>query len=386
MNALEPMNSATDDLLNLPPYGLEPTAKSIALLDAVREQLAHHFQHCPPYARWLAKQGFDPNGPIQSLAEVPFLPVNIFKRLFLSSVPESEVVRVLASSATSSQVPSRVPLDQTTRNRQMKALAAILSHRIGGQRRPFAVLDAPPNSSSADDLELSARVAGMRGYLMAATEREYVLCRDGDRLRFDRDKFAEIVTRWSSQSKSFCILSYTHLLYERLVRPLHAEGVCLNLPASTFVLHFGGWKKLQQQAVGKETLKAQSAAVFGLAKSSIVDVYGFTEQLGVVYPDDPHGLKRAPTYSEVLVRDPRTLEIVPDGTTGLLEFICPLPHSYPGVAILLDDIGRIVTREPSSDGMHGTGFEIIERAARAEIRGCGDTLPRQLDESTGTDR
>ena len=301
--------------------------------------------------------GLRSSNPIHSLADVPWLPVGIFKRLYLSSVPESQVVRVLASSGTSSQVPSRIPLDQTTRNRQMKALGAILSHRLGGQRRPFLILDAPPEKiASQADRQLSARVAGMRGYLMAATEQEYALRRDGDRLLLDRDKVLAAVRRWAAEGKPFCLLGYTYVLYEYVVRPLREQGIRIELPPSTFVVHFGGWKNLQQQAVTKPVLTDHTAEVFGLATGSIVDIYGFTEQLGVIYPDDSQGVKRTPTYAEVLVRDPRTLEIVPDGAVGLLEFVCPLPHSYPGVAVLLDDMGRIVARDPGGDGWQGTGF------------------------------
>src|SRR5271157_6377299 len=191
------MTSATDELLSLPPYGSAPGAKIAALLAAVREQIAYHAEHCALYARWLRHQGFDPRGPIHSLADVPFLPVGIFKRLYLSSVSESHVVRVLASSGTSSQVPSRIPLDPMTRNRQMKALGAILSDRLGGQRRPYLILDAQGEKSLDADRELSARVAGMRGYLMAATEQEYVLRRDGDRLRLDLDKVLAAIRRWT---------------------------------------------------------------------------------------------------------------------------------------------------------------------------------------------
>ncbi|MGO9114292.1 MAG: hypothetical protein ACLP9L_34180 [Thermoguttaceae bacterium] len=371
------MTSATDQLLNLPPYGLTAEVKTAALLAAVREQIAHHAEHCPPYARWLRRRGFDPRDPIHRLADVPFLPVGIFKRLFLSSVAESQVVRVLTSSGTSSQVPSRIPLDQTTRNRQMKALGAILAHRLGGQRRPYLILDAQNESSLVADRELSARVAGMRGYLMAATEQEYVLLRDGDHLLFDRDKLLAAVRRWTAEGKPFCLLGYTYMLYEYVVRPLREQGVRIELPPSTFVIHFGGWKKLKQQAVTKPELTRHTSEVFGLPAGSIVDIYGFTEQLGVVYPDDRDGVKRSPTYAEVLVRDPRTLELVPDGTVGLLEFICPLPHSYPGIAVLLDDMGRIVTRDLGSDDRQGTGFEVVGRAEQAEVRGCGDTLPNQ---------
>ena len=101
---------------------------------------------------------------------------------------------------------------------------------------------------------------------------------------------------------------------------MREQGIRIELPPSTFVIHFGGWKKLQQQAVTKPVLTEHAAEVFGLPADhgyvvpAIVDIYGFTEQLGVIYPDDSQGVKRTPTYAEVLVRDPRTLEVVPDGS------------------------------------------------------------------------
>jgi hypothetical protein len=377
------MPSATDELLDLPPYGLPPAVKSSALLAAVHEQLVHHADNCPPYARWLSHLSINPHDSIKDISSVPFLPVNIFKRLFLSSVADSQVVRVLKSSGTSSQVPSQIPLDQTTRNRQMKALGTILSHRLGGQRRPFLILDVPPEQSSHTDRELSARVAGMRGYLLAATEQQYALRRDGDQLTLDQDKVVEIVRRWTDEGKHFCLLGYTYVLYEYVVRPMREQGLNIELPPSTFVVHFGGWKKLRQQAVTKPVFTNQTAEVFGLSAAAIVDIYGFTEQLGVVYPDDSQGVKWTPTYSEVLVRDPRTMEVVPDGAVGLLEFVCPLPHSYPGIAVLLDDMGRIVSRDPGNGEPPGTAFEVVGRAEQAEARGCGDTLPRQIYKGAG---
>ena len=369
------MSSPIDELLSLPPFGVAPDVKSAALLAAVHEAMAFHCGHCAPFARWCTKQGFDPGIPISDLAAVPFLPVGIFKRLLLSSVPQSEIVRVLTSSATSSQVPSRIPLDQVTRNRQMRTLASILSSLLGVERRAFIVLDAPPDAAANGDQELSARVAGMRGYLMAAAQKEYVLVRDGDHWTLDVDKFRAVVDRWKAEGKRLCLLGYTYVLHQGVVRPLVERGIRIELPESTVVLHFGGWKRLQDQAVDKASLGAGLAQVFGLPPSSVRDVYGFTEQLGVIYPDDADGLKRVPTYAEVLVRNPRTLEIVPDGQTGLLEFICPLAHSYPGIAILLDDLGRVVTRQAGADGMTGAAIEVTGRARRAEPRGCGDTLP-----------
>src|SRR4029079_247294 len=99
------------------------------------------------------------------------------------------------------------------------------------------------------------------------------------------------------------------------------------------------------QKVAKPDFNVTVQRAFGLREGDVTDVYGFTEQMGVIYPDGADGLKRAPAFAEVIVRDPKTLEPVPDGTPGLLQFLTPLPHSYPGISILTDDLGMIVGRD-----------------------------------------
>lgn len=374
------MTSYIDVLLKLPPYSISSVEKERALIPAVQEALLHQYQQCDPFRVWCDKQGFDPNKGITDLASIPFLPANIFKRTTLSSVPDREVVRILNSSATSSQLPSRIVLDKITRDRQIRSLVSILTYVLGNARRPFILLEVPPSSSGVRDLELSARIAGLRGFLVAASKTIYVL-RGGDhRLHLDVDIFVEALNNLRESQWPFCIIGYTYILYQYVVRPLYERGVTFELPDSTWILHFGGWKKLQDQSVTKATLNHMVSQVFGLPAKRICDVYGFTEQLGVIYPDDANGIKRTPTYSEVFIRDPVSLDLVPDGEVGLLEFVTPLPHSYPGIALLLDDMGRIVTREPDRHGKYGTGFEVVGRAKRAEVRGCGDTLPSQVYE------
>ena len=84
-------------------------------------------------------------------------------------------------------------------------------------------------------------------------------------------------------------------------------------------------------------------------------------------------MKHTPTYAEVLVRDPRTLEVVPDGDVGLLEFVCPLPTATPALPCSWTTWAASLPRP--ADGELGTAFEVVGRAERAETRGCGDTLP-----------
>ena len=92
---------AIDELLRQPAYATRPGEHRDLLRAAVREAIAHHYANCPSFARWYRKQGADPDAKIEDLSRVPFLPVSVFKRLPLESVPEQEIVRVLKSSATS---------------------------------------------------------------------------------------------------------------------------------------------------------------------------------------------------------------------------------------------------------------------------------------------
>lgn len=365
-----------DELLRQPPYATQPGEHSDMLRAAMREAIQYHCAHCPPFARWYRKQGMDPDAEINDLLQLPFLPVSIFKRLALESVGEGNVVRVLKSSATSSQVPSRVVLDRVTRDRQMRTLAMQLSALMGPARRPFVVLDAA--STPAADLELSARVAGLRGYLMMASETHSVLEQSVSGLELNAARLEELLAKFRAQGTPVCLIGYTYVLYQYVVAPLARAGRRMPLPDGSMVLHFGGWKRLERQAVGRAQLNAEVEQVFEMSQPCIRDVYGFTEQLGIIYPDDGQGVRIAPVYSEVVVRDPITLKPLPEGEPGLLQFITPLPQSYPGISLLVDDIGRIVSRDAGQGGRYGTRFEVLGRAQGAEIRGCGDTLPERV--------
>lgn len=365
-----------DELLRQQPCATQPGKHRGLLRAAMREAIQYHCAHCSTFARWYRKQGVDPDAEINDLTKVPFLPVSIFKRLRLESVGESDVVRVLKSSATSSQVPSRIVLDRVTRDRQMRALAMQLSALMGSARRPFVVLDAA--SSPTADVELSARVAGLRGYLMMASETHSVLEQHPGGLELNAEKLEELLSTFRAQRTPICLIGYTYVLYQYVVAPLARAGRRMPLPDGSMVLHFGGWKRLERQAVRRAQLNEEVGQVFAMAQPCIRDVYGFTEQLGIIYPDDGQGVRLAPVYSEVVVRDPVTLKALPEGEPGLLQFITPLPQSYPGISLLVDDIGRIVSRDAGDGGRYGTRFEVLGRAQGAEIRGCGDTLPEQV--------
>src|SRR5262249_44953894 len=127
-------------LLDLPPFGLRQVEKRDRLLPMLQTLTAHHARHCTPYRNVLDRVfgGADHIG-IERPEDVPFLPVTLFKTHTLSSVPESGIVKVLTSSGTTGQQPSRVFLDAETASVQSAVLVKVAQHFLGKDRLPMVI-------------------------------------------------------------------------------------------------------------------------------------------------------------------------------------------------------------------------------------------------------
>ena len=130
-----------ESLLTFEPYSLNHIDKDRLFKKALFDNFSHHYKNCAPYQNLCNKRGWSLSTDENfKLEDFPFLPVEIFRDMHLSSVSSENIVRTLQSSATSGQTPSSVPLDNETRKRQMKTLIWFLSNRLGKKRRPFVVM------------------------------------------------------------------------------------------------------------------------------------------------------------------------------------------------------------------------------------------------------
>lgn len=173
------------------------------------------------------------------------------------------------------------------------------------------------------------------------------------------------------------VFGVTYILYAEVIRPLLEQGVSFKLPRGSKVIHIGGWKKPGSKKISRGEFNDRTAALWGIGSGDIIDIYGFAEQMGLNYLACACGCKHAPIYSEVIVRDITTKEVLLSGQEGLMEFVTPVPHSYPGNIVLTDDIG-IIEKGKCPYGRAGTRFKIIGRLKKAEVRGCGDILSSKL--------
>lgn len=366
----------TDNLINTSPYQLDKGQKNEPFLEALLDEIKFHYNNNEQYKRFCDNKDFNPHNFEGSLDQIPPIAVSVFKDLGkeLKSIPDNEVKLSLQSSATSG-VPSTVVLDKITAKRQGKVMVKVIKDFIGAERKPFIVVDVSPKPENIKFL--GARYAAIGGYLNFASDVNYALDTESDdSVTFNIKKTKAFIASLD-RTTPIVVFGFTYMLYAQVVKPLLDKGITFDLPEGSKIIHIGGWKKLESEKIGKDQFNEAMSQLFSVKKEHVIDIYGFTEQMGLNYPDCECGWKHAPVYSEVIVRNPVTRAVMPDGEEGVLEFLSPIPHSYPGNVVLTDDMG-IINPEPCPNGRNGTRFKILGRLKKAEVRGCGDILGSKL--------
>jgi hypothetical protein len=319
------------------------------------------------------------NFKIESFAkpkDIPPLPVQMFKKFDLRTCEEKDVTRILNSSATTTGIPSKIFVDKTTSFRQTKGLMAITKNFIGKERKPYLVLDEDVNKEKSSIL--SARGAAIRGFANFAKNTTYIMDNVNNRLILNFDRLQEFCK--ANSDKEVLAFGFTYIIWTNLIEEAKKFNTKVKLP-NLKLLHGGGWKKLKDKAISKEKFRNEVAEFFGTHPNNIIDYYGMVEQLGVVFIDCEYGYKHVPDFAEVVIRDFYSMDEVKTGEDGLLECMSLLPTSYPGQALLTEDIGKIVGIDDCRCGRKGKYFVFVSRAEKAEIRGCGDTFAEKLKSS-----
>lgn len=356
MNALVPA-------LQPAPFGQPATDKQPALLAGLNALTHHHRSYCPPYAR-MASAVFGPDRDAATIADVPWLPVQVFKRADLASVPRPAIVKTLLSSGTSGQAASRIYLDAETAASQSRALVHIAGEFLGKGRMPMVIVDDA--SFLKDRARFNARAAGILGFSTLGRDHLYLL--DAD-LKADWGALSAYVER--HRDTPILLFGFTFIVWQSLVEAARAEGVEIPFPQGSVLIHGGGWKRLEDRKVSAEAFKAALADTFGIAR--VHNYYGMVEQVGSIYFECEHGWLHAPAYSDVLVRDTATLEPLPAGKEGLIQVLSLLPRSYPGHSLLTEDLGTVGGEDDCPCGRMGRYFKIHGRLKNVEMRGCSDT-------------
>jgi hypothetical protein len=349
-----------DVLFSRPQFSIPQPEKEALLLAGLSSLVALHRAACEPYRRIVDAVGFHSAG---TLADLPYLPVSLFKTHLLSSIPEHEVFKTMTSSGTTGQAVSRVVLDRRTADLQTRALTSIMTRVLGPARMPMIVIDTP--NVVRDRAMFSARGAGVLGMLPFGRRHFYAL---DDQMRLDVEGLRGFLDRNAGQP--ILLFGFTFMVWKYFLQSIRAAGLDVDLTGGVLI-HSGGWKKLADEAVGNAEFKAALRESTGLGR--VHNFYGMVEQVGSVFLEGEDGFLYPPNFADVIIRDPRTWLPAPHGTAGVVEVLSVLPHSYPGHVLLTEDLGLVHGVGDPATGWSGKQLEILGRVPKSELRGCSDT-------------
>ncbi|MGI6152880.1 MAG: acyl-protein synthetase [Christensenellaceae bacterium] len=352
-----------EEILKIPPYSLASKQKAALYEDAMGDLTAFHRAHCAPYRRMVDALG----ATGKKEADVPFFPVRLFKDYELLSVEKSEVVKTMTSSGTSGQAVSKIFLDRKTSSAQTKALTKITGEFLGKKRLPMLVLDS--KAVLKDRQMFSARGAGILGFSMLGHDVTYAL---NEQMELDfgvLDAFLE-----KHAGEDMMLFGFTYIVWAHFYKALLDADKKYDL-SNGILIHGGGFKKLQEEAVSNEEFKQRLKDACGLAR--VYNYYGMVEQTGSIFMECEHGRLHASVFSDVIIRRADDFSECGVGERGLIQLLSLLPHSYPGHSILTEDEGEITGIDDCPCGRLGKTIKIHGRIQNAEARGCSDTYERK---------
>ncbi|MFW2490737.1 acyl-protein synthetase [Clostridium chromiireducens] len=363
-----------DTIINNEQFKLLQKDKESKLLDILKPQIDENRKNINLNSMY-KKLGVNVN-TINSLEEIPFIPVNMFKYFDLRTCSEENVVRILNSSSTTGNDPSKIYIDKETSIRQSSGLISTLTSFLGSYRRPMLVIDSKDINKKNETL--TARGAAIRGVSSFGKSLTYVMDLVDGNLVLNVERLKEFEEKY--KDADILVYGFTYIIWTRFVKSLKEKGIKLNM-GKIKLLHSGGWKKLNDQKVEKEEFNKSVAEVFGTDPENIIDFYGMVEQLGVVFLDCECGYKHVPDFGEIIIRDFSTLKEVEKGQCGFIEVLSGLTSSYPGQAILTEDIGEFIGIDDCKCGRKGKYFKFKNRVEKSETRGCGDTFAEKRDKT-----
>jgi len=357
-------NDLVSNLMEVPPFGLEDKQKQEFMLSRLCDLTSHHYHRNEAY-RNILNGVFDGEKALtfERVEDAPFVPVSLFKRFDLLSVPQEDVVKVLTSSGTTGQAVSRIFLDRETARFQETVLVKIVQNFLGKERLPMVIIDH--QSVVRNRQSYSARGAGVLGMVQFGRRPIYALRED---MSLDLDAVLSYLK--SANTDRVLFFGFTYMVWQYFVRELERLNVQLDLP-NTILIHSGGWKKLQDLSVDAGEFRGRIKSLTGI--QNVINFYGMVEQVGSIFLENELHFLHASNYSDILIRDPVTLKPLPNGETGIVQLVSMLPTSYPGHSILTEDLGVIRGVDHPGLKMRGKFFEILGRVPKSDLRGCSDT-------------
>lgn len=323
-----------------------------------------HSKRCDVYRNYIDTI-FPREAPIKRLADLPWIPVRAFKEFDLKSISYDDVYKTMQSSGTGG-VQSKIFLDQETSKLQQAKLVEIFAHVFGGSRYPMLVIDSL--ETVKDRYKFSARTAAINGFTLFSRQRAFAL---NDDMSINFNLINEFLEKHSG--KTIFIFGFTFVVWQHFIKQLEDANKKYDM-SNAFVLHGGGWKKLENEKVDNDEFKNRIYRAIGCER--VHNYYGMIEQTGSIYMECSHGNLHAPSGADVIIRNFEDFSENGFEKVGIIQIFSDIQKSYPGHSLLTEDVGYSLPANSCKCGSVGTVLKVLGRLSRAEVRGCSDAVSR----------
>ncbi|KAA2250974.1 acyl-protein synthase [Solihabitans fulvus] len=338
---------------------------------AMNESNSWHAARSPFFASLLTESGAGqrPLASIDELPRQPFVHANFFKMHEVLSVPRDDVRVHVTSSGTTGQK-SQMFFDDWTLGCGQRMVARTFDHYgwiddtepvnyllYSYQPRPGLNL----GTSFTD--EYLCDFAPVRSV-------EYALANTGaGSHEFDVFGCVRALLRFAEEGSPVRILGFPAFLSFTLDRMRELGLPPVTLSPRSLIVFGGGWKGNADRQIGKAELYRRINDQLGIPDDRIRDGYGSVEHSVLYLECERHNL-HVPTWARVLIRSVRTLEPLPLGERGYLQFLSPYITSVPAQSVLMGDLASLHGPDECGCGLPTPWFQVHGRAGVSRNKSC----------------
>ena len=349
-----------DQYINQAPFSPENEKRRKLFKNSINSLTLHHYKNSKEYKKILnfLRYNFKEN----QLSKIPFLPAKLFKEFDLKSVSKDKIFKILLSSGTTGNTPSKIYLDRENASNQTKALTKIMSTIFGNIRLPMLIIDKSPKIINRSIY--NARAAAIYGFSIFGKNHTYIL---NEKNEINYNLLNDFLEKYGKSN--FFVFGFTSFVFENLIKKLSIKLLKHDFKNGT-LLHGGGWKKMKNMKISNKIFKKKLLNTINL--KNVYNYYGLVEQTGSIFIECKKcSCFVTSIFSDVLIRD-KYFNLVKNGEKGFIQLFSLLPTSYPGHSILTEDIGEIPKENNCECKSRGKRFLVYGRTEKSEIRGCSD--------------
>jgi hypothetical protein len=322
-----------------------------------REVFAFQYERCAPYRAYCERVKLTPQN-VAYWKQIPAVPTSAFKDFVLTCFPAEEAVAEFHTSGTTREKAGKHYF-QTLELYEAAIRPNFAAHLLTDNARlPMMIL--MPSPQEAPYSSLSHMMGIVTGEFGTEDSKFYV---EGGLLRVE-----QVVhdLRKAQGERQPVFLLGTAFAFVHLLDHLTRQGLKFAMAEGSRVMETGGFKGRSRE-MPKAELYGLIERLIGVPKARIVNEYGMTELSTQFYDDSLQvnhqtDCKAVPPWARVAIVDPNTGREAAEMKRGLIR-VYDLANFWSIMCIQTEDLA--VSRTG--------GFEVLGRAAGAEVRGCSLT-------------